>query len=319
MPQPTLSDVHIDAALTNLSVRFSQSSDMFIANSVFPMVRVQHRSDKYYTYDRSFWFKSDAQLRGPATESAGSGFEIGTDSFSCDVYAIHKDVDDQTRANADSQITLDRDATEFVTQHMLQRREQAWVATNFTTGVWGTDVVGGTDFTVWDDFANSDPIGDLRDGVMAMAKLTAYKPNTLVIGPEVWNKLQDHPDFLDRIKYTQKGVVGTDLLAELIGLSSVKIAWSVKNTSAEGVAASYDFNLGKNALLMYVAGSPGLNTVSAGYTFVWSGLFGAGENGIRIKRFRMEPIASDRIEAEEALDQKVVSTELGYFYSGAVA
>jgi hypothetical protein len=154
---------------------------------------------------------------------------------------------------------------------------------------------------------------------MTMAKSTALRPTDLVLGPEVWNKLQDHPDFLDRIKYTQTGVVGTDLLARLLQIDRVHIAWAIKNTSPEGVAAAYDFHHGKNALLLYRPGSAGLNTPSAGYTFIWTGLFGAGENGIRIKRFRMEPIASDRIEAEEALDQKVVSADLGYFYSGAVA
>ncbi len=319
MPQPTLSDVHVDGPLTNLSVRFTQSNDTFLANKVFPMVRVQHRSDQYYTYDRSFWFRSDAALRGPATESAGSGYEISTDNFSCDVFSVHKDVDDQTRANVDSQITLDRDATEFVTQHMLQRREQEYVSSFMAASIWDTDVVGGTDFVQWDDYANSSPIQDFREGIIAMAKLTAYKPNQLVLGPEVWDKLQDHPDFLDRIKYTQKGIVGTDLLAELLGLDKIHIAWAIKNTAAEGETGAYDFHHGKTALLLHVAKSPGLNTVSAGYTFVWSGLFGAGENGIRIKRFRMEPIASDRIEAEEAIDQKVVSAELGYFFDTVVS
>lgn len=319
MPQPTLSDVHVDGPLTNLSVRFTQSSDMFLAQKVFPFVRVQHRSDKYYTYDRSFWFRSDAQLRAPATESAGSGYEIGTDSYSCDVYAVHKDIDDQTRANADSQITIDRDATEFVTQHMLQRRESDFVSSFLTTNKWGTDVTGGSNFTQWDDYANSDPISDMREGIIAMAKLTALKPTDLVMGPEVWNKLQDHPDFLDRIKYTQTGIVGTDLLANLLGIQRVHIAWAVKNTSEEGVTASYDFHHGKSATLLHVAQNPGLNTPTAGYTFLWSGLFGAGENGIRIKRFRMEQIASDRVEAEEALDQKIVSSELGYHFASAVS
>ena len=319
MPQPTLSDVHVDRALTDLSVRFTQQASSFIADKVFPTVRVQNRSDKYFTYDRSYWFKSDAQLRGPGTESAGSGYAVGTDDFSCDVYAVHRNLSDQVRANADSPITMDRDATEFVTQHMLQRREQAFVSTYFTTGVWGTDKVGNTDFSYWDDYANSDPIRDLRDGVIAMAKLTALKPNTLVLGAEVWDYLQDHPDYLERIKYTQKGIVSEDLVSSMIGVDKTHIAWSVKNTAAEGETASYDFNLGKNALLMYVPKSPGLNTPAAGYTFSWTGLFGSGSNGIRIKRFRMEWIESDRVEAEEAIDQKVVSSELGYFYSGAVS
>lgn len=285
---------------------------------MFPTVNVQNRSDKYFTYDRAYWFKTDAQLRGPGTESAGSGYEVGTDDFSCDVYAVHRNLSDQVRANADSPITMDRDATEFVTEHMLQRREQAWVSQYFTTGVWGTDRVGGTDMTVWDDYANSDPIRDLRDGVISMAKLTAKKPNTLILGAECWDILQDHPDYLDRIKWTQKGVVSEDLISSLIGVKKTYVAWSIKNTANEGETAAYDFNLGKNALLMYVAPSPGLNTVSAGYTFNWSGLFGTGKNGIRIKRFRMEWIESDRVEAEEAIDQKVVSSELGYFYSNAV-
>ena len=316
MPQPTLSDVHVDRALTDLSVRYSQSADMFIADRVFPTVRVRNRSDVYYVYDRSYWFRSDAELRGPGAESAGSGWQVTTDSFSCNVYAIHKDIDDQTRANADSPLQLDRDATEFVTQHLLQRREQAWVSTYFTTGVWATDV---TPANKWSDYVSGDPIGDLRTGVITMAKNTARKPNTLVMGAEVWNALQDHPDFLDRIKYTQKGIVGPDLLASLIGVERVMIAWSVKNTAAEGATPSYDFNLGKNALLMYVAPNPGLNTPTAGYTFRWTGLFGTGSNGIRIKRFRLERNASDRIEGEEALDQKLVAADLGYFFNAAVA
>ena len=319
MPQPTLSDVHVDRALTDLSVRYSQSTDMFIASRVFPQVRVQNRSDKYFTYDRSYWFKSEAQLRGPATESAGAGYEIGTDDFSCDVYALHKDIDDQTLANADGPITLQRDATDFLTQHMLQRREQAWVTTYFTLGVWGTDLVGGTNFTQWDDYANSDPINDMRTALITVMRNTAQPVNTLVLGVEAWDKLQDHPDFLDRVKWSSKGVVTTDLMASLIGIDRVLIAKSVRNTAAEGETASYSFNLGKNALFMHVASSPGLNTPTAGYTFTWSGLFGSGRNGIRIKRFRMEHIASDRVEAEEAIDQKVVAPELGYFLSGVVS
>ncbi|GAG36184.1 unnamed protein product, partial [marine sediment metagenome] len=224
----------MDRALTDLSVRFTQKASEFIADKVFPTVKVQNRSDVFFTYDRAYWFKTDAQLRGPGTESAGSGYEIGTDNFSCDVYAVHRNLSDQVRANADSPITMDRDATEFVTEHMLQRREQAWVDTYFTTNVWGTDRTGGTNFTVWDDYANSDPIRDMRDGVIAMAKLTAKKPNTLILGPECWDQLQDHPDYLERIKYTEKGVVSEDLISSLIGVKNTYIPWSIKNTANEG-------------------------------------------------------------------------------------
>lgn len=319
MPQPEYGAIHVDRALTDLSVKFSQERDTFIANKVFPQVPVQYRSDKYFVYDRSYWFKSDAQLRGPGAESAGSGYTVTTSDYLTHVYSVHRDLDDQTRANADSQINLERDATEFVTQHLLQKMEQDWVSSFFTTGVWTTDVVGTTNFTKWDDYSGSDPVGDLRTGVITMAESTALKPNKLVLSPHVWNKLQDHPDFLDRIKYSQKGIVGTDLLATMLGIDQVLIAWSVANTSAEGETASYSFNFGKNALLLHSPARAGLNTPAAGYTFTWKGLLGSGATGIRIKRFRLERNASDRVEGEVAYDQKVVSADLGYFFSAAVS
>jgi hypothetical protein len=40
---------------------------------------------------------------------------------------------------------------------------------------------------------------------------------------------------------------------------------------------------------------------------------------MRIKRFRMEHLASDRIEGEMAYDFKVVATELGYMMNAAVS
>ena len=316
--QPDYSSTHVDAALTDLSVRFSQSRDAFIANRVFPQVNVSFRSDKFFTYDRSYWLRSEAQLRGPGAESAGSGFELSTSSYKTDVFAMHVDLSDQQRANTDTQISLESDATEFVTNHLLQKMEQDWVSNFFVINKWTTDVVGSTNFVQWNDAA-STPIEDLRLGITTVAKATAYKPNTLVIGAEVMQILTDHPDLLDRVKYSQKGVVTEDLLASLLGIDRVFVAWSVKNTADEGATGAYTFNFGKNALLAYVPPSPGLNTSAAGYTFTWSGLLGSGATGIRMKRFRLERNASDRIEGEIAYSQDLVSADLGYFFSAATA
>lgn len=319
MPQPTLSDVHVSVPLTDLSVQYTQSTDVFVASQVFPMVPVRHQANTYYQYRRNQWFRTDAQLRGPGAESAGTGYTVTTGSYACDVYAIHKDIDDQTRANADAQIALDADATRLVTTHLLQRREQAWVTSFFASSIWGTDV---TPTNKWDDYAAGDPIGDLRTGIITMQAATGYRPNTLVLGPQVWNKLQDHPDFLDRVKFTERAIIGTELLAAMLDVNRVLVPSGVKNTSAEAVPdtdSANTFIYGKNALLLYVEPNLTLNSVSAGATFVWSAFPGAGENGIRIKRFRLERNAVDRIEGEESIDQKVIATDLGYFFNAAVA
>ena len=48
MTNPTLSQVHVDAILTNSSVAYIQAADNFIANKVFPIVPVDKQSDLYF-------------------------------------------------------------------------------------------------------------------------------------------------------------------------------------------------------------------------------------------------------------------------------
>lgn len=319
--QPGPGDVHIDQALTDLSVRFTQEHQEFVASRVFPSVPVSFKSDKYFSYPREYWYRTDAQKRAPATESAGGGYEVSQADYACEVFAFHKDVDDQTRANAQSQISLESDATEFVTQNLLQKRENDWVSQYFAASVWTNEVtLSGTD--QWDDYANSDPIDDMRTAALTLRRTTGKPANKLVLGPEVWNKLQDHPSFLERIKYTERAIVGTELLASMIGVGQVLVPEAVKVDIEEGetpVDADWQFHLGKNALFLHVAPNPGLNTASAGYIFNWSGLVGSAGEGMRMKRFRMEQIASDRVEGEMAYDMKVVAADLGYMILNAVS
>lgn len=319
MPQPTTNDVHVDAILTNISVAYIQDQGNFIANRVFPSLPVEKQSDKYFKYTKGDWFRDEAQLRAPATESAGSGYSLSTDTYSTSVYAFHKDVDDQVRANADNPLNPDRDATTFVTQRMLLRQELDWNTNYFTTGIWDTDVVGGTDFTVWSNYTSSDPIEDIETGKSTMLTNTGFMPNTLVLGYDVFRQLRHHPDIVDRIKYTSSEVPAEGILGRLFGVDRVLVTRGIKNSGAEGAADSFAQIHGKNAALYYVAPSPGLLTPSAGYQFTWRGVSdGMGQN-IGITRFRLPELRSDRIEAQMAWDFKVVSTDLGYFFSACVA
>ncbi len=319
MPQPTSSDVHVDAILTNISVAYIQNQANFIANQVFPSIPVEKQSDKYFTYTKGDWFRDEAQLRAPATESAGSGYTLSTSTYSANVYAFHKDVDDQVRANADSPINPDRDATTFVTQRMLLRQELDWNSTYFTTSVWDTDKTGGTDFTQWSNYTSSDPITDIEAGKSTILTNTGFMPNTLVLGYDTYRQLRHHPDIVDRIKYTSSEVPGEQTLARLMGVDRILVAQAIQNSAAEGATASYAMVHGKHAGLFYVAPTPGLLTPSAGYQFTWRGVSdGMGAN-VGISRFRLPELRADRIEAQMAWDYKVVSTDLGYFFSGAVA
>ncbi|MBC7340895.1 MAG: major capsid protein [Clostridia bacterium] len=325
MPNPTPGDLHVNVPLTNISIAYIQSAEGFIADKVFPNVPVQKQSDRYFKYLKEDWFRVEAQERAPGTESAGSGWRVdNTPTYYCPIYAVHKDIDDPTRANADAPINLDRDATEWVTQQLLLKRETQWANNYFTTGVWGTDRQGvasgatGNQFVKWSDFTNSNPVLDVKNSVLAIASKTGYKPNVMVVAPDVFNVLTEHPKILDRVKYTQRAVITEDILAGLFGVDKFLVPWGVVNTAAEGATENTDLIFKSKVLLVYAAPAPSLLKPSGGYTFSWTGYLGAGAQGNRIKRFRMEHLSSDRVEGEMAYDMKVVAPDLGVLFYDAI-
>lgn len=332
MPNPTQADLHVNVPLTNVSVAWMQDKSTFIADKVFPRVPVNKQSDLFWKYSKSDWRRTDVQKRAPGTETAGAGWKNDTGQYFAEVYGIHKDIDDQVRSNADSFWNLDKDATLFVTNQLLLKRDLDWNDKYFKTGVWATDYTGvaaaptGNQFLQWNDAA-SDPIVQFSNLQTQFILQSGRKANTLVLGADAITQLKNHPDIIDRIKYTQKGVVTTDLLASLFDVEKILVSYATYtnvaeqgDASAQDAAATYQFmSNSKSALLCYTPSAPSMMTPAAGYIFTWNGYLAGNSFGIRMKNFRMEQIASDRIEGEMTYDMKVVANEMGVFLANAVA
>ena len=328
--QPTPGDVHVNSPLTNISIAFLQNATNFVASKVFPNIPVSKQSDRYYVYNRGDFNRDEMQARAPATESAGGSYTLdNTPSYFANRFSFHKDVPDEVRANADAALNPDREAVAFVTHKALIRREKVFSSNFFTTGKWATDITGvsgtptGAQVKQWND-ATADPIENIRLGKRSIMERTGFEANKLVLGRPVFDALLDHPDIIDRVKYGQSGVgapamANTDVLARLLGLEEILVMNSIENTAAEGQSMAHSFIGGKAALLCHSATSPGLMTPSAGYTFSWTGLLGAGAEGNRIKSFRLEQLSADRVEIDMCFDTKLVSADLWYFWNTIIA
>lgn len=316
-------DVHINAALTNVSLAYMQSADNFIAHRVFPVVPVQKQSDLIWSFDPEQFNKNLLRKRAPSTEAAIAGLEASTQTYYAHVWALGSDIADQTRANADGAWNLDRQYTEFLTNTALINREQNFISTFLTTGVWGEDVVGGAavgpgvDFVQWDNPA-STPIETIRLAARQIQRRTGLRANKLVLGRKTFDVLIDHPDIVDRVKYGQTpngpALVNMQALASLFGVDEVLVANAVENTNG-----TTDFVFDNGALLVHSPNTATPQMPAAGLTYSWTGYTGANGFGGRIFKFRMDHLRSDRIEIELAYDQRVTGAVLGVFFSNAVA
>lgn len=317
--QPTFTEVHVNRPLTDLSLAFLQAETEYVARRVFPFVPSDKASNNYFRYDKAYWLKKFAQKRAPGAPAPISGYEMDTQTFTCNRDSIARAINDPTRNNADI-ADLDREAALWVTQQLLIAQEVTWAANYFVTGVWGTSA---TPTVLWDDAA-STPIEDVRTGIRTVKTNTGYRPNKMVLGAKLFDKLLDHPDIIDRLKYGQTpgapAMANEQMLAKLFGVDEVMVCRAVQNTAVEAAAASYSFIAGeKNALLVYAAPSPGLLTASAGYTFGWTGAPGANAAGIAMKTWRDDRHESDIVEGNVWYDMKLVASELGYAFINAVA
>lgn len=314
MPQPASQDVHIDEVLTDFAVSYIQSQDVYLATKVFPIIPVAKQSNKYIVWDRNDWLRDEAEKRADATESVGSGYRFSQDSYYADVWAFHRDLGSQARANQDAFLNLEQGAVRFVARKILLRMEIQWVTDFFTTGVWGTD------YSVpvqWSD-VTSDPIEDFESQIEAMLTLTGYRPNTAVFGYKAYRRLKNHPDIKELIKYTGASptLVTPQILGQILGIPRLFIAEGVKATNVEGETAAYSQVFGNHVWIGYVSPTPGAEEPSAGYIFSWD-YAGYGTN-IVVDSFELRRTKSIRYEAEAAWDGKVTAPELGVFMPNVV-
>lgn len=316
---------HIDRALTNISVAYMQGADAFIADKVFPIVNVTKRSDTYFIYDKGDMFRNEVKERGRGAESAGGEWNLKeADPYLCRRYAYHYDITEEERVNYDKPIDVERDTAEWLAQKMLLRREVDFNNKFFRTGVWGKDInADGTTIKKWTDPA-SDPIKMVNDQMLEMAENTGLRPNFAIMSPDVFYALKNHDAIMDRIKYTQKGIITLDLIASLFEVDKIFVPWGIVNAGPQTpgydeVKTDMNFLYKGQMLLGHRTARPSLKRATAGYIFAWTGLM-QNAYGSRIVRIKMDQLGlgTERFEQEMAYDMKVISKDLGTFFTGLV-
>lgn len=326
---PGLAAIHIDSALTNLSILYR--NELFVAERVAPILPVQKRSDRYFIYDRAMMLgnttidvngKSNAE-REPNAEAAEINYTIGTDGYYAREFALRQFVSDAETAYADSPLTPDADAALFLTNRLnndieigiaaLVGNTVKYPTAGKKTLVTGVGTVAGD--SSWKAYAqaNSSPLINLIAGKLYVIQNMFREANRVLITVDGARYLAQHPLFRDQFKYVSKmSLTNSGLEPNILGLEVIEGA-NQKATSTDGqvlaTGNTWVDSGGKNmALVYYCSDDTGPRSLHSFRQFEAPDDT-SGARGVTIRRYRDEKRKGQIIEASFLRDFKAIAVD----------
>lgn len=304
---PYAQDVHIDRALTNISIAYR--NDGFIGDRVLPPAPVDKRSDRYFIYGRE-QFKQRDDLVRPGGIAPEWERTLSTDFYNAERHAQRQIVTDDERRMSDQPLQPDADYTEILTDAVMNNREFAIVqlVTN-PAQVTNNVTLSGT--SQWSDYTNSTPLVNIKNGKV-QARLGALREaNMFTLSYEAALTLADHPSIKDLTKYTDENGIATSGLPRVLRGLMVNEAGAFIDSANDGQTPSFSTAFGKNALIHYTQPNPGLKVISFGYTFEAPDAT-TGVRGFATIKYREDARHGDWIEVSTTYALKLVAPLAAY-------
>jgi hypothetical protein len=317
-------DMRVDQYLTDFAVAYRQQREGFIAPKASTPVSVMNESDLYAVFPRGYFLRDEAEVRALGGRPVQVGYKTGKDNYRAEEWALEHTIDDRQRRNAKRPFDLDKSGTNLLEGKQLIRQDRIWVERFWGPGKWSIDLASGngTDpgtFLAFNDVA-SDPVATMDTYRNRFRAATGYTANVAVLGVNARASLKLNPSMVDRIKYTQTGIITNQLLAALFEVETVVEAGAIYNAANEGADDDFRFIADPDGmLLLYIEPTAGMDAPTAIARFAWEGLIPGAMNelGGVITRGRDDRAYSDWIHSRNAFDLKQVAPDLGMWFGNA--
>jgi len=240
-----------DPVLTNLARGYGNAQ--MVGQALFPFAPVKKEINKIPKFSKES-FKAINTIRAIRAKSNVLDPEsVGNAEVTLEEHDISFPLDRRELDNAEAVLDLEKYATFSASAIIALALERACASLATAPGNYATSnkitLSGNSRFT---DYANSDPIAVIKTGREAVRQQIGRRPNVALFGAATMSALSEHPKILERIKYTQLGVVTPELLAGILGISKVVIGEAVY---MDGRGAVKDV-WGDNVVLAYVPALP---------------------------------------------------------------
>lgn len=219
-----------------------------IANFVSPVVSVPTRAGRVLRFGKEQFAIGDySRAYGANIPSVQSRFDTTPYNLNQEVLAWELPVETiEDAMDGPAQVDLRILETKNTMQRLLQSYESivadavsnsAIYETSLTYATWTNYQAANTAFAGGGDWAdaNSDPIKDVNRFSRLIANQVGIRPNSMLLGENVYDALVSNDRIRDNIKYTSADSINTDVLARYFNLSrGVRVAEGRKLNMATG-------------------------------------------------------------------------------------
>jgi hypothetical protein len=321
MPQPDARANIVSGPLQNVSIQYK--TPQFIGDKIFPIIPNVSPKAKIARYLKGAWYRDEAGIRAAGTRAKRGGYPTDYLDVSAAEYAFAKEVTDEDirYANVPGAPPLQPaiDAVEFCSMK-IDLAKEARIAALIKATTWIDGNSGGDDADgKWAASASNTFLVDIATGVKAIHNATGIKPNCLLMDLGTFLSLKEESTVLDKIKYTQRGVLTTEILAALLELDEVMVGMAFKDSTKETKAGTtftsspiWEITATKGmGFLFYRPASVGLKVPAAG---MQARVDYEGGMARRTMSWREEAEHQTVYEVAENCDILVTGSDLGYMW-----
>ena len=329
MTQPAIRDVRfVDPLLTNLTLGFRNTD--YYWSRIAPVVAVDQKSGRYPVYSSDFWFRlTEGMDRAEGGRYPRGGWGTTSGSYECFEIGVEIPRDDSVTAASQLPESLDITDAAWLANQIELKLERKVSDALFKTGVWGTDISGATAssstaFVYWNDFANSDPIKDIRTAKERVHLVTGAEPLNAFTSHKVMEALVDHPLLTSIYRRNSDGPLTPADVNNALGIT-IDVARSVHDTGLEGANDNDDLSrtasfanrefIWGDHLLLQVQNTPQLGVANGAYTYIWNE---ANNVPWAAQQYRNDEIRGDIRRVFTWPQPLVLSPHHGYFFNNCL-
>jgi len=208
----------VDPILTTLAQGF-MLPETNIANFIAPVVDTPTRAGKILRFGKEAFAVDDyRRAYGANIPAVQSRFD--SDAYSLNQEVIAWELAEETIENAGegpAQVDLRAIETRNAMARLMNSYENTVAERVSTSSLYETGLYSAKNGN-WLAASGANPVGDVIAAKRLVADQIGIRPNSMVIGSEVYDSLLTNESILDRIRYTSADSIDTDILARYFGL-----------------------------------------------------------------------------------------------------